>query len=200
MMAADAAVETSAAWPVAAASNSSMRQIAITLMRPFADLGDAGAMTNLGVLLEDSDREEAIGWCTKAAAGRPIAMNNSAELLIRKGDLSAAGRWADSLAACLSPEKEIEEPIAEQLRTSLTEIGRMSGRPSAEIAQQQPAGSPSVPDRRTTTRTAGSEVHRWAPARRTLTTTRQVMARAREDASRKTVRMGSAPSAGSDPP
>ena len=189
LMAADAAVETSAAWPVAAtASNSSMRQIAITLMRPFADLGDAGAMTNLGVLLEDSDREEAIGWCTKAAAGRPIAMNNSAELLIRKGDLSAAGRWADSLATCLSPEEEIEEPIAEQLRTSLTEIGRMSGRPSAEIAQQQPEGSPSVADRRTTTRTAGSEVHRWAPARRTLTTTRQVMGRAREGASRKTAR------------
>jgi len=219
-MAADAAVETSAAWPVAAtASNSSMRQIAITLMRPFADLGHTGAMfnlgvllagsnpsqarmryeqaadlghtdamTNLGVLLEDSDREEAIGWCTKAAAGRPIAMNNLAELLIRKGDLSAAGRWADSLATCLSPEEEIEEPIAEQLRTSLTEIGRMSGRPSAEIAQQQPEGSPSVADRRTTTRTAGSEVHRWAPARRTLTTTRQVMGRAREGASRKTAR------------
>ena len=59
MMAADAAVETSAAWPVAAASNSSMRQIHITVMQPFADLGDTDMMFNLGAMLAGSDPDEA---------------------------------------------------------------------------------------------------------------------------------------------
>src|SRR5665647_2813552 len=118
-----------------------------------ADLGHTGAMTNLGALLEDSDRDKAIGWYTKAAAaGRPIAMNNLAELLIKEDDLAAARSWADSLTNCLTPGEGIEELIAEQLRTSLTERERMLGRPSAEIAQQQPEGSPQAADRRATPR------------------------------------------------
>ena len=118
-----------------------------------ADLGHTGAMFNLGAMLEDSDRDKAIGWYTKAAAaGRPVAMNNLAELLIKEGDLAAARSWADSLANCLAPRGGIEELIAEQLRTSLAEIERMLGRPSAEIAQHQPEGSPQVADRRATPR------------------------------------------------
>jgi len=117
------------------------------------DLGHTDAMTNLGAMLEDSDRDKAIGWYTKAAAaGRPVAMNNLAELLIKEGDLAPARNWADSLANCLTPGEGIEELIAEQLRTSLTEIERMLGRPSAEIAQHQPEGSPQVADRRATPR------------------------------------------------
>ncbi|HEY5182851.1 MAG TPA: tetratricopeptide repeat protein, partial [Dermatophilaceae bacterium] len=118
-----------------------------------ADLGHTGAMTNLGAMLEDSDREKAIGWYTKAAAaGRPVAMNNLAELLIKEGDVAAARRWAESLASSLTHGEGVEELIAEQLRTSLTEIERMLGRPSAEIDQQQPEGSPQVADRRATPR------------------------------------------------
>src|SRR5665647_2729681 len=215
MKAADAVAEPPAAWAGAAVVySSSMRQMAITLMQPFADLGDTGAMynlgamlkgsdpeearrrfeqaadlgdtgamfnlgvllagsdpdearrryeraanlghtgamTNLAAMLEDSDRDKAIGWCARAAvAGNPAAMSNLAGLLIKEGDLAAAGRWADSLTNCLTPGDGIEEPIAEQLHTSLTEIERMLGRPSAEIAQQ-PAGSPQRSDRRATPR------------------------------------------------
>jgi len=118
-----------------------------------AKLGHTDAMTNLAAMLEDSDRDQAIGWCTKAAvAGNPAAMSNLAELLIKEGALAAAGRWADSLTNCLTPGEGIEELIAEQLHKSLTEIERMLGRPSAEIAQQQPQGSPQRADRRATPR------------------------------------------------
>jgi TPR repeat protein len=123
-------------------------------------------MTNLGAMLEDSDRDKAIGWCTKAAtAGRPVAMNNLAELLIKEGDLAAARRWADSLASCLNPGEGIEELIAEQLRTSLTEIERMLGRPSAEIAQPQPQGPLQVADRRATPRSTTEPRRRQPPWR-----------------------------------
>jgi TPR repeat protein len=110
-------------------------------------------MTNLAAILEDSDRDEAISWCTRAAvAENPAAMNNLAELLIKEGDLAGAGRWADSLTNCLTPGEGIEEPIAEQLHTSLAEIKRMLGHPPAEIAHQQPEGSPQRADRRATPR------------------------------------------------
>jgi len=106
-------------------------------------------MTNLAAMLEDSDRDEAISWCTRAAVAKnPAAMNNLAGLLIKEGDLAGAGRWADSLTNCLTPGDGIEELIAQQLHTSLTEIKRMLGRPPAEIAQQQPERSPQRADRR----------------------------------------------------
>jgi TPR repeat protein len=129
-----------------------------------ADLGHTDAMTNLGAMLEASDRDKAIGWCTKAAtAGRPVAMSNLAELLIKEGDLTAARRWADSLASSLTPGEGIEDLIAEQLRTSLTEIERMLGRSSAEIAQQQPTGPPQVADRRATPRSTTEPRRRRPP-------------------------------------
>jgi TPR repeat protein len=129
-----------------------------------ADLGHTDAMTNLAAMLEDSDRDEAIGWCTRAAvAENPAAMNNLAELLIKEGDLAAARSWADSLANCLTPGEGIDELIAEHLRTSLTEIERMLGRPAAEIAQQQPEGSPQVADRRATPRSTTKPRRRSRP-------------------------------------
>jgi hypothetical protein len=59
MMAADAATETPAAWPVAATYNTSMGQIRITLMRSFADLGDTDMTFTLGATLAGSDPDEA---------------------------------------------------------------------------------------------------------------------------------------------
>jgi hypothetical protein len=59
MMIADAAAETPAAWPVAATYNCSMRQIAMALMQPFADLGDTDMTFALGAMLAGSDPDEA---------------------------------------------------------------------------------------------------------------------------------------------
>src|SRR5674476_960770 len=60
MKAADAVAETPAAGAVAAVVySSSMRQMAITLMQPFADLGDTDAMFSLGALLSSRDPDEA---------------------------------------------------------------------------------------------------------------------------------------------
>lgn len=59
MTAADADAQTPTTWPVAAAYNSSMRQIHITVMQPFADLGDTDMMFNLGAMLAGSDPDEA---------------------------------------------------------------------------------------------------------------------------------------------
>jgi hypothetical protein len=44
---------------MAAACSSGMRQIHITLLRPFAVLGDTDMMFNLGAMLAGSDPDEA---------------------------------------------------------------------------------------------------------------------------------------------
>jgi hypothetical protein len=58
MIAAEAAAETPAFWPVAAANNSSQRLVHITVMQLFADLGDTDMMFNLLSMLE-GDPDEA---------------------------------------------------------------------------------------------------------------------------------------------
>ena len=83
MKAADAVDETPAARVGAAVVySSSMRQMAITLMQPFADLGDTDAMFNLGALLSSRDPDEA-RWRFEQAVDRGDigAMNNLGVLL-----------------------------------------------------------------------------------------------------------------------
>ena len=59
MIAAEAAAETPAVWPLAA-NNSSQRLVHITVMQLFADLGDTDMMFNLLSMLEGDPDEATI--------------------------------------------------------------------------------------------------------------------------------------------
>ncbi|MFI7531446.1 tetratricopeptide repeat protein [Nocardia salmonicida] len=66
-----------------------------TMFRHAVDLGDTGAMRNLGVLLEGrGDLDDAENWYRRAAElGHTDAMNNLGVLLEGRGDLGDAENW-----------------------------------------------------------------------------------------------------------
>src|SRR5665647_835537 len=95
MKAADAVADPPAAWAGAAVVySSSMRQMAIKLMQPFADLGDTDAMFNLGALLSNRDPDEARRRFEQAAdLGDTGAMFNLGVLLAGSDPHEARRRY-----------------------------------------------------------------------------------------------------------
>ena len=77
-----------------AAYQAGQHDYAAAATEPLANAGHAGAMFNLGLLLEDSDPPAARGWYERAAdAGDAEAMNNLGVLLADSGPASRARAW-----------------------------------------------------------------------------------------------------------